>query len=128
MRRDIVPGRPTDDAQVRLRLGPVVESDRTLDLHEPSLSERSLERLHREKYRGPVAAVLRLLREQQPIEQLDRVVLVDKAVVHELRVLMARPAIEAGGLRLLHERKPTRLIGARSTSRNGYSSASPHQP
>ena len=47
-------------------------------------------------------AVLRLLDEQQPIEQLDRVVLVEEAVVDQPLVLVAGPAMQARPLRLLH--------------------------
>src|SRR2546430_9534079 len=50
-----------------------------LCLDEPSFSERPLQRLRHEQHRRPVRAPLRLLHEQQPVEQLDRVVLVEEA-------------------------------------------------
>src|SRR2546426_3668179 len=102
MRLDVLTRRATDDADVRLRLGPVVEDDRTLCLNKPTLSERPLHRLRHEKHRRPVRAVLRFLHEQQPVEQLDRVVLVEEAVVDQPLVLATGPATQAGPLRLLH--------------------------
>src|SRR2546427_8158250 len=95
MRVDVIARRAADDADVRLRLGPVAENDRTLCLDEPSLSERPLHRFRHEKHRRPARAVLRLLHQQQPIEQLDRVVLVEEAVVDQPPVLMAGPATQA---------------------------------
>src|SRR5712692_2552787 len=102
MRIDVITRRATDDADVRLRLGPVVEDDRTLCLNEPAVSERLLHRLRHEKHRRSVRAVLRLLHEQQPIEQLDRVVLVEEAVVDQPLVLLAGPTAQDRPLRLLH--------------------------
>jgi len=102
MRIDIITRRAPHDADVRLWLGPVVEADRTLCLNEPALSERSLHRPCHEQHGRPVPAVLRLLDEQQPIEQLDRVVLIEEAVVNQPRVLVTRPAMQARTLRLLH--------------------------
>ena len=43
-----------------------------------------------------------LLHEQQPVEQLDRVVLVEEAVVDQPLVLVAGPATQARPLRMLH--------------------------
>ncbi len=99
---DVITRRAGDDADVRLRLGPVIEDDRTLCLHEPAFSKRALHRFRREKHRRPVQNVLRLLHEQQPVEQLDRVVLVEEAVVDQPLVLVTGPATQAGPLRLLH--------------------------
>src|SRR5256886_17454468 len=74
-----------------------------LCLDEPSFSERPLHRLRHEQHRRPVRAPLRLLHEQQPVEQLDRIVLVEEAVVDQPRVLVAREATQGGPLRLLHD-------------------------
>ena len=68
-----------DNADVRLRLGPVVEDDRALGLDEPALTERPIQGPGHQEHRRPVRTVLRLLDEQQAIEQLDGVVLVEKA-------------------------------------------------
>src|SRR5438874_1082583 len=102
MRLDVITRRATDDRDVRLRLGPTVQDDRTLCLDEPAPSERPLQRLRHEKHRRPVPARLRLLHEQQPIEQLDRVVLVEEAAVDQPRVLVAGPPAQAGPLSVLH--------------------------
>src|SRR5206468_3423084 len=120
MRLDVITRRAPDDADVRLRLGPVVEDDRTLCLNEPTLSERPLHRLRHEKHRRPVRAVLRFLHEQQPIEQLDRVVLVEEAVVDQPLVLATRPAMQDGPFRWRNGMKLTRMLERRSTSLNGY--------
>jgi hypothetical protein len=95
MRIDVVARRTPNDADVRLGLGPVVQDDRALGLDEPTFSEGSLHRPRREQHRGPVPAVLRLLDEQQPIEELDRVVLVEDAVVHQALVFVAGPPTQA---------------------------------
>src|SRR5205823_5460018 len=81
---------------VRFRLGAGVEADRTLDLDKPGISECALERPGDEQNRRTVRARLRLLDEQQPVEQLDRVVLVEEAVVDQPRVLAAGPAMQGG--------------------------------
>ena len=73
MRVDVVTRRAPDDAHVRLRLGSVVEDDRALRLDEPAVAERALQRPRRKQHRRPVHAALRLLHEQQPVEQLDPV-------------------------------------------------------
>src|SRR5689334_3019404 len=101
---DIVTQRATDDTDVGLRLGPEVEADRALDLNEPTIAERALERLRNEPHRGAVRARLRLLDEQQTIEQLDRVVLVEDAAIDQPRVLTPGPAIERRPRGVLHER------------------------
>jgi len=44
-----------------------------------------------EQHGSPVGAVLWLLHEQEPVEQLYRVVLVEDAVIDQLRVLTAGP-------------------------------------
>src|SRR5207245_5952184 len=119
MRIDVITRRAADDADVRLRLGPVTENDRTLCLDEPTLSERPLHRLRHEKHRRPVRAVLRLLHEQQAIEQLDRVVFVEEAVVDQPLVLATGPAMQDGPLRWRHGMKLTRMLERRSTSLNG---------
>src|SRR2546430_15286371 len=74
-----------------------------LCLDEPSFSERPLQRLRHEQHRRPVRAPLRLLHEQQPVEQLDRLLLVEEAVVDQPRGLVAREATQGGPLRLLHD-------------------------
>src|SRR5678815_3022396 len=117
-----------DDADVRLRLGPVVEDDWTLGLNEPALAERPLRRLCHEEHRRPVQAVLRFLQEQQSIEQLDRVVLIEEAVVDQPLVLVTGPAMQDGSLRQRHGKKPTRMLERRSRSLNGYSGASDRPP
>src|SRR4030095_11316774 len=81
---------------------PVIEDDRALSLNEPALSEPTLQCLRHEKDRRPVRAVLWLLAQQQPVEQLDRVVLVEEAVVDQSRVLVAGPPTQTRPLRLLH--------------------------
>ena len=43
-----------------------------------------------------------LLHEQQPVEQLDRVVLVEEAAVDQPRVLVAAPPAQDGPLSLRH--------------------------
>ncbi len=92
----------SNDADIRLGLGPVIEDDRALSLNEPALSESALQRLRHEKHRRPMRAVLWLLDEQQTVEQLDRVVLVEEAVVDQPPVLVAGPPMQTGPLRLLH--------------------------
>src|SRR2546421_5004906 len=92
MRADVVARRALDNAEVRLRLRQVIEADRTLHLNEPPVSERTLQRLRREQHRRPVRARLRLLHEQEPVEQFDRVVLVEKAVLDQAVVFMAGAA------------------------------------
>lgn len=54
-----------------------------------------------------------LLPGQQPIEQLDRVVLVEKAVVDQALVFVTGPAMLAGLLRLLHARTPACTVDGR---------------
>ena len=61
-----------------------------------------------ERRRRPVRAVLGLLDEQQAVEQLDRVILVEEAVVDQLPVLVAVPAMQTGAFRLLHGREVLR--------------------
>ena len=104
MRTDVVARRALDNADVRLRLRQVIEADRTLHLNEPPVSERALERLRHEQHRRPVRARLRLFHEQEPVEQLDRLVLVEEAMVDQPLVLPAGPATQRGPLRVLHAR------------------------
>ena len=118
MRIDIVPRRATNDADVRLWFRPITDDDRTLGLHEPSLSECPLHRLGHEKHRRPVRTVLRLFDEQQPIEQLDRIVLIEEPVVDQPRILVARPAMQDGPRCVLHGMEPMPVLARRSTSRN----------
>ena len=98
----VVARRAPDDADIRLGLGPVIENDRALGLHEPAFSESELEGLGRQKHRRPMRAVLWFLDEQQAVEQLDRVILVQEAMVDHLPVLVAGPPMQTGTLRLLH--------------------------
>src|SRR3990172_9040115 len=79
-----------------------MEIDRVRSLNEPANSESELQRLRHQNDRRPVRAVLRLLDEQQAVEQLDGVILVEEAVVDQSRVLVTGPAMQAGTLRLLH--------------------------
>jgi hypothetical protein len=81
MRSGVVTRCAPNHADIRLGLRPVIEDDRALSLNEPALSEPTLQRFRHEEDRRPVRAVLWLLDEQQPVEQLDRVVLVEEAVV-----------------------------------------------
>src|SRR5438876_910667 len=104
MRMGVVTWRAADDADVGLRLGAVVETDRTLDLDKPAVPERALERLGDEQHRRAVRARLRLLHEEQAVEQLDRVVLVEEALVDQPRVFAASPAMQSGPLRVPHAR------------------------
>src|SRR2546426_11061064 len=46
-----------------------------------------------------------LLHEQQPVEQLDRVVLVEEAVIDQSLVLVAGPGMQGRGFGLLHGTK-----------------------
>jgi len=46
-----------------------------------------------------------LLHEQQPVEQLDRVVLVEEAVIDQSLVLVAGPAMQDRAFGLLHGTK-----------------------
>src|SRR6266446_5992377 len=101
MRTDVVARRALDNADVRLRLRQVIEAYRTLHLNEPPVSERTLQRLRREQHRRPVRARLRLLHEQEPVDQL---VLVEEPVVDQPLVLVAGPATQRGPLRVLHAR------------------------
>ena len=48
-------------------------------------------------------AGLGLLQEQQPVEQLDRVVFVEKAVVDQPIVFAAGPAMQTGPFRVLDD-------------------------
>src|SRR5688572_13627451 len=105
----------------------MTEDERTLGLHEPSLTERPLHRLGHEKHCRPVRAMLRLLDEQQAIEQLDRVVLVEKPVVDQPLVFVAGPAMQGRPLRVLHEMKPMPGFARRSTPRNRYTARAPPQ-
>jgi hypothetical protein len=57
--------------------------------------------------------VLRFLHQQQPIEQLDRLVLVEKAVVDQALVFVAGPATLAGPFRLRHGLKPACMLEGR---------------
>src|ERR1700741_196961 len=82
----------------------VVENDRTLRLHEPAFAECPLQRLGYEEHRRPVRTVPRLFHEQQPSEQLDRLVLVQNAVVDQARVFVTSPPALDGPSRLLHDR------------------------
>jgi len=95
----------SNDADIRLGLGPVIEDDRALSLNEPALSESALQRLRHEKYRRPMRAVLWLLDEQQAVEQLDRIIFVEEAVIDQALVLVARPPMQTGPLRLFHGRE-----------------------
>src|SRR5438045_1440162 len=104
MGTDVIARRALDYADVRLRLRQVIEADRTLHLNEPPVSERALERLRHEQHRRPVRARLRLLHEQEPVEQLDRLVLVEEPVVDQPLVLQAGPAAHRGPLRVVHAR------------------------
>src|SRR5262249_37604014 len=117
----VITRRPADDRDVRLRLGPDVEADRTLDLDEPAISKGSLESPRDEHHRGTVCARMRLLDEQQSIEQLDRIVLIENAAIDQLGVLVPRPAIQRGPSRLLHARMlstfPARVTVAAATRR-----------
>src|SRR5436309_4664 len=96
--------RAADDADVRLGFGPVIKADRTLDLDEPAVSERALERLGDEHHGRAVRARLGLLDQQKPVEQLDRVVLVEEPVVDQARVLAAGPPMQGRPLGLVHAR------------------------
>src|SRR5438105_6348389 len=116
MRMGVVTRRAANDADVRLGLGPVVEADRTLNLDKPAVPERALERPGDEQHRRAVRARLRLLDEQQPVEQLDRVVLVEEPVVDQPRVLAAGPAMQGRSLGLLH----VRMLSAMSERVNAY--------
>src|SRR5205809_7939555 len=95
MRVDVVAWYALNDADVRLRLRAVIEDDRALRLDEPAFAERPLQRLRPEEHRGPVPAVLRLLHEQQPVEELDRVVLAQEIVVDQPLVLDTVPTMQA---------------------------------
>ena len=116
MRIDVITRRAADDADVRLGLGPVAENDGTLCLDEPTLAERPLQRLRHEKHGRPVRAVLWLLHEQQAVEELDRVVLVEEAVVDQPLVLVASPPTQDGSRRLRHggqgRRRETAMLAA----------------
>src|SRR2546427_12184188 len=102
MRVDVVAWYALNDADVRLRLRAVIEDDRALRLDEPAFAERPLQRLRHEEHRGPAPAVLRLLHEQQPVEELDRVVLAQKIVVDRRLVLESGPAMRAKPHRVIH--------------------------
>src|SRR5258708_26108850 len=123
MRTDIVARRALDNADVRLRLPQVIEAARALHLNEPPVSDRTLERLRREQHRRPVRARLRLLHEQEPVEQLDRVVLVEEPVVDQPRIFEARPAIQGRPLRLLHARMLSAPSGGVNVPDGGYPDA-----
>jgi hypothetical protein len=114
MRVDIVARRTANHADVRLWLGPVAEEAGTLDLNEPSVSENAVQCSCDEQYRGPMQARLRLRDEQEPVDQLDRVVLVEKAVVGQPFVFVAGPAMHHGP-DLPHEAEPTHVHNRRST-------------
>src|SRR5439155_25846213 len=86
------------------------EDDRALRLDEPAFAERPLQRLRHEEHRGPVPAVLRLLHEQQPVEELDRVVLAQEIVVDQPLVLETGPAMQAKPHRVLHGVKVKRRV------------------
>src|SRR5262249_35435664 len=92
---DVVPRRTADRADIRLRLGSTAENDRTLDLNEPSVAEGPAQCLRHEHRRRAVEARLRLLDEQEPVDQLDRVVLVEEAMIQQPLVLVSGPAMQA---------------------------------
>jgi len=118
MLADVVAQSATDDRHVGLRFRACAEDDRALCLNEPSSSEGTLERLSREQHGGAMRARLRLLHEQQPVEQLDWVVLVEEAVVDQASVRVAGPAIEARLLGLPHGTEPMRGVETLSMSPN----------
>ena len=89
--RHVVARRATNHADVGLRLRAVVEDDRALGMDEPAFTECSLQRFRGEQHGSPVGAVLWLLDEEEPVEQLYRVVLVEDAVIDQPRVLTAGP-------------------------------------
>src|SRR5262249_44712510 len=107
----VIAWRASDNADVRFGLGPVVETDRALNLNEPALSEGALQRPCHEHHRGAVRALLRLLNEQQSIKQLEGVALVENAAIDQLGVLPPGPAIQRGPLALLHARMLSAAFG-----------------
>jgi hypothetical protein len=113
MRGGVVARRPAHDADIRLGLGAIVENDRALRLDEPAVAERPLQCLRGEQDRRPVRAALRLLDDQQPVEQLDRIVLVEKTVVDQALLLVASPPSQPRSLRLLHGSRSNRIGGPR---------------
>src|SRR5258708_26889568 len=70
-----------------------------------------------------VRARLRLLHEQEPVEQLDRVVLVEESVIDQPRIFAARPAMQGRPLRLLHARMLSAPYGGVNVPDGGYPDA-----
>src|SRR5262249_13094596 len=85
----VVAGVAGDHGQIGFGLGVLVEGDRTRRTHVPAVTERALERALRQLERDQMGRALRLTDDEQPVDQLDAVVGLEKPPFNETLVLDA---------------------------------------
>src|SRR5437867_11593313 len=116
----VVARRAGDHADVRLRLRPGIERDRSLSAHVPPRPERHPQGVLDEADGGHVGTALGLLHQHEAVEQLEPLVGAEEAALDELLVLPPTPAPHADRACVHHQAQSRTLPSPASTSTRGY--------
>src|SRR2546422_7999958 len=109
-----------DHADVRLRLRPGIERDRSLSAHVPPSPESRPQGVLDEADGRHVGTALGLLHQHEAVEQLEPLVGAEEAALDELFVLRPTPAPHADRARVHHQGQSRTLPSPASTSTGGY--------
>src|SRR5437899_2115348 len=124
MRVAVVARRATDHADVRLRLRPGIERDRSLSAHVPPRPESHPQGVLDEADGGHMGTALGLLHQHEAVEQLEPLVGAEEAALDELFVLPPTPAPHANRAGVHDQGQSRTLPSPASTSTGGYDTGS----